>query len=362
MLLLVAAREEKPAAAAAAAAAMQDKVEGEISKLLKYGRLEGDPYTAVEFLDQAVAKAERLRGSLVGQAGDADRVQGILASCFVARGNALLGAKGWEDADKDFQRAVGLLEGYKGGGGQKFVFYEASANCTVCNSREMAVALALDGQGIALGQTGRWEEAQVAFTKCLGVLAVNASSGLDVEEVPRGWTLSGLRGGAPTMFQRAQLNLALAKYGAGDREGALKVLQGLDKGPDPGDRGYPQFWDARAAQVAALYGNGFGGKAELEWKQLCVSHPPPPPSRPNNKVKLAVNRAAQRMLDMEALVTDNRCEDFESGTQIPCDDAGIPGLGGSSSPCVLYTEREVTARLWPSELVQNLADFRGQGT
>jgi len=63
------------------------------------------------------------------------------------------------------------------------------------------------------------------------------------------------------------------------------------------------------------------------------------------------------MLRVEGALTDNACEDFESGVMIPCDDAGIPGLGGSSSPCVLYTVEEVTNRLWPRDLVAAFQDF-----
>ena len=40
--------------------------------------------------------------------------------------------------------------------------------------------------------------------------------------------------------------------------------------------------------------------------------------------------------------------------------AGIPGLGGSSSPCALYTPEEVRIRLWPEKLVTSFATFRNQ--
>ena len=98
-------------------------------------------------------------------------------------------------------------------------------------------------------------------------------------------SLSPLKGGTDSSISPPQISSS--------RE------QETDKGPDPLDKGFPQFWDARAAQVAALFGNGYGGKAELEWQQLCTSHPPPPPSVPKSKVKQYVNRAAQRMLDAE---------------------------------------------------------------
>lgn len=103
----------------------------------------------------------------------------------------------------------------------------------------------------------------------------------------------------------------------GDLSASLESLQALDKGPDPD--GYPQFWDARAAQVAVLFASGYKGKAELEWKDLCRPAPPPPPSVPTNKVFAGVNRAAQTMLKVEGALTNNNCEDFDSGVYLPCD-------------------------------------------
>ena len=71
-----------------------------------------------------------------------------------------------------------------------------------------------------------------------------------------------------------------------------------------------------------------------------------------------VNKAAQLMLQVEGSFIDRSCEDFETGVYLPCDDAGIPGLGGSSSPCALYTPEEATIRLWPRKLIDALAQFR----
>jgi len=205
--------------------------EATIAKLLKYGRLEGDPFTALDFLDDAVKRAERMvAASEDGGDGDGGRAFGVLASCLVARGNALLGAQDWDAADADLTRAASMLSSLPEPStseqqGQVFSYYEASANCTVCNSRQMALSLAYDGIGHSLSQRGRFEEAVMAFEACSGVLASNASIGLDVEEVPRGWFVAGLRGGPPTMLQRARLNVALAKYGAGDTVGSLSILQ-----------------------------------------------------------------------------------------------------------------------------------------
>ena len=42
------------------------------------------------------------------------------------------------------------------------------------------------------------------------------------------------------------------------------------------------------------------------------------------------------VLRVEGAFTDTACEDYQTGVFIPCDDAGIPGLGGSNSPCGTY--------------------------
>ena len=68
-------------------------------------------------------------------------------------------------------------------------------------------------------------------------------------------------------------------------------------------------------------------KAELEWRELCKSTPTPPPSTPTNKLYAGVNKLSQALLQAESSFIDKSCEDFTSGVYIPCDDAGIPGLG-----------------------------------
>ena len=54
-------------------------------------------------------------------------------------------------------------------------------------------------------------------------------------------------------------------------------------------------------------------------------------------VRAAVNRAAQLQLDAAGLLLGKQCEDFATGTPLPCNDAGIPGSGGSSAPCAIFT-------------------------
>ena len=73
---------------------------------------------------------------------------------------------------------------------------------------------------------------------------------------------------------------------------------------------------------------------------------------------IRVNQAAEALYAQQV---DRNCEDFQTGAFMPCDDAGIPGLGGSSSPCVLYTPQEARVRLWPPVMVEGLSAFRGLG-
>lgn len=61
-------------------------------------------------------------------------------------------------------------------------------------------------------------------------------------------------------------------------------------------------------------------------------------------------------------MTNNNCEDFETGLYLPCDDAGIPGLGGSSSPCLLYNAPNARARAWPESFIDVLEDFLRRST
>ena len=60
-------------------------------------------------------------------------------------------------------------------------------------------------------------------------------------------------------------------------------------------------------------------------------------------------------------VPDERCEDFATGTPLPCDDAGIPGSGGSAAPCAIFTPEEAAKRLWPPGAVEAQGKFLGDG-
>ena len=76
-------------------------------------------------------------------------------------------------------------------------------------------------------------------------------------------------------------------------------------------------------------------------------------NNPSNGL-LRVNSAAEALY---ASQLDKSCEDFQTGAFLPCDDAGIPGLGGSSSPCALYNKHEALTRLWPQVMVDGLDRF-----
>ena len=52
---------------------------------------------------------------------------------------------------------------------------------------------------------------------------------------------------------------------------------------------------------------------------------------------------------------------LSTGTPLPCDDAGIPGAGGSSAPCRLFTVEEVESRGWPGVAAEALAAFLEDG-
>jgi hypothetical protein len=74
-----------------------------------------------------------------------------------------------------------------------------------------------------------------------------------------------------------------------------------------------------------------------------------------------VNKAAQAQFEAYGVLMDKRCEDFDSGTPLPCDDAGIPGSGGSSAACGIFTVSEVENRLWPPDAVKALGEFLKDG-
>jgi len=138
-------------------------------------------------------------------------------------------------------------------------------------------------------------------------------------------------------------------------------LARLDKGPSPVAGRGGQFWEARAALAAALYANGSLPAAEAEWRQLCEPVGPNPPATPSDPFRKVVNRAAQGAFDAGGILMDKRCEDFSTGTPLPCDDAGIPGSGGNASPCLVFTDAETERRLWPANARLALRSFIRDG-
>ena len=198
----------------------------------------------------------------------------------------------------------------------------------VVPSRRRRAALAYDCRGLALGAAGDWNAAVDASRRAL---AAAGSAGLAREglDVPTTAPAAGLIGGAPTVAQRLAFHAAMARWGAGDVAAAAAALDRLDVGPEP-EPGFPQFWEARAALAAALWASGAKPRAEAEWAALCRGAKPNPPAVPTNGVKAAVNKAAQMQFDGYGVLMDKRCEDFSTGTPLPCDDAGIPGAGGAA--------------------------------
>ena len=135
-----------------------------------------------------------------------------------------------------------------------------------------------------------------------------------------------------------------------------------------------QFWDARAGLVATLTLlskikspsiasqslSSASQEAEGQWAELCKPAIPTPPKDLARQMasRLTVGAVLE---EIYASQLDRNCEDYDTGAFIPCDDAGIPGLGGSSSPCTLYNESEVAVRLWPDEIIEGLKQFRRGG-
>jgi len=301
------------------------------TELTKLARLESDPESAKEVWDQLV------------------ELDGGTAVSLYGRGTAALKLRDYSGAADDLAAAASLLQDYRSG---VEVMLPGVLTVPVEVVQE---SLALDGVGLAKMQQGHWVDALDYFNRAVGTAG---QAGAFEAEVPGDAAFAGLRGGAPSLGQRLELHRAMAKFEGGNMEEAVAALEAVPKGPNP--NGFPQFWDALAALALAYNASGKPGQAELEWADLCRPAPPPPPAEPTNPLFARVNKAAQTMLLAEGMMTDRNCEDYETGVYLPCDDAGIPGLGGSSSPCALYSMEEVVARAWPPRLVAELEGFRSQ--
>jgi hypothetical protein len=165
------------------------------------------------------------------------------------------------------------------------------------------------------------------------------------------------------------LHLQISKAAKGHRAGDPLLISSAAEEMRRLTREDDQFWEARASLVATLtllskYPGNLSSRAaqeaEGQWAELCKPAVPPAPKDLARQMasKLTVGAVLE---EIYASQLDRNCEDFDSGAFIPCDDAGIPGLGGSSSPCTLFTEREVATRLWPDELIEGLQIFRRGG-
>eukprot|EP00873_Tetraselmis_striata_P021028 jgi/Tetstr1/441292/TSEL_029543.t1 len=298
-------------------------------ELARMARLEPDPESAKEVWDQVV------------------ELDGGTAVSLYGRGSTLLKLREYSAAAADLAAAQPLLHDLRSG-----------AKVTLPTGGTVPIevvqeALALDGMGITQMHQGNAGAALDLFNRAVGVAG---QAGASEADVPEDAPFAGLRGGPPSLGQRLELHRAMARFEGGSNNESVAALQAVDTGPNPD--GFPQFWDARAALAIALNAAGKPGQAELEWADLCRPAPNPPPAKPTNPVYARVNLAAQTLLAAEGMMTDRNCEDYETGLYLPCDDAGIPGLGGSSAPCTLYTVEEAAARAWPPRLVAELGRFR----
>ena len=284
---------------------------------------------------------------------------------LAARADCLASLRRWADAERAYGQAAEALarvvaaQVTTSGTGGRIDSDEASVPMYA------RLAMAHDGHALAAGAIGDWSLAVEASRRAvaavgLGGLGSQSKSSRRNVDVPVAAFKAGMRGGAPTVAQRVAFDAAMARWGAGEPAVAVAMLDQLDMGPEP-DAGYPQFWEARAARAAALWASGAKPRAEAEWAALCAPTRPNPPATPTNGVKAAVNKAAQAQFDAYGILMDKRCEDFSSGTPLPCDDAGIPGSAGSSSPCAIFTTQEARARLWPPGAVKALGEFLQDG-
>ena len=330
-----------PASAPPAASAASSDAAG----LARLARLEPDPEVAVAIWDDVLDLASAAAAAAAPPDPDA------LASWIAARADCLAALRRWPDAERAYADAASAWSAR--------VEATSPAPAAARDAVALQLALALDNRAFALGALGDWPGALDSSRRALAALGA-AGPTAKIADVPTTSPASGLRGGAPTVAQRLAFRAALARWGAGDVAGAANALDRLDLGPEP-DPGFPQFWEARAALAAAMWASGAKPRAEAEWARLCEATRPNPPATPTDGVRAAVNRAAQMQFDGYGALMDKRCEDFATGTPLPCDDAGIPGAGGSSAPCRLFTVEEVESRGWPGVAAEALAAFLEDG-
>jgi hypothetical protein len=333
----------------------------EALSLARLATAEPDAEIAVDAWDESVRLA-----AAAADAG-APLPDETVSLWLAARADCLASLRRWADAERAYGEAAEALarvvsaQVTTSGTGGRIDSGEASVPMYA------RLAMAHDGRALAAGAIDDWPLAVEASRRAtaaaglggMGSQRMNGARGRAVD-VPTTAFKAGMRGGAPTVAQRVAFNAAMARWGAGEPAVAAAMLDVVDLGPEP-DAGYPQFWEARAARAVALWASGAKPRAEAEWAALCRPTRPNPPAVPKNGVKAAVNKAAQAQFDAYGVLMDKRCEDFTSGTPLPCDDAGIPGSGGSSSPCAIFTVQEARARLWPPSAVKALGEFLQDG-
>ena len=310
----------------------------EASNLASLASQEPDAEIALEVWDEVVRLARR-SGELATPTG---------GNWMYSRATCLGGLSRWTDAERAYAEAADVLE----------LALESSRPGKRDRAGALTLALAHDGRSLALGALSDCPAAVDEQTRARrgGAAGVARTAGwTSPPRAPRGFARWTPHGGAAARLQRGD--------GSGRRRRgfAANALARLDKGPSPVAGRGGQFWEARAALAAALYANGSLPAAEAEWSQLCEPVGPNPPATPSDPFRKVVNKAAQGAFDAGGILMDKRCEDFSTGTPLPCDDAGIPGSGGSASPCLIFTDAETERRLWPASARRSLLEFIRDG-
>jgi len=153
---------------------------------------EPDPEAAASVWDEVIRLEEQQRGD----SKDIPTTDGVMGSLGrvnsrYERGNSLLKLRRFDEALQDFAVAVPQLQRSRLiQSGKMSLLPSGGGGVPV---EVVALALALDGMGLALGQLGRWPEALESHTRAVGT---SAAAGAYEAELPVSTAFSGLRGGA----------------------------------------------------------------------------------------------------------------------------------------------------------------------
>ena len=161
---------------------------------------EPDPETAASVWDEVILLEEKQRGNesepKEGKEDARDSREELTGSLGrvnsrYERGNNLLKLRRFEEALRDFAAAVPQLQQSRLSPSGKMSPLPSGAGGVPVEV--VALALALDGMGLALGQLGRWPEALESHSRAVGT---SAAAGAYEAELPLSTAFSGLRGGA----------------------------------------------------------------------------------------------------------------------------------------------------------------------